>query len=64
MAATAAGWFARIEDAVASYVRYVDEMQPDPDWAQTYARMQPMFDRLYAHSQALYDDLDALVAAH
>jgi xylulokinase len=63
MAATAAGWFARIEDAVASYVRYVEEISPDPGWAQTYARMQRIFDRLYAHSQALYDDLDALAAA-
>ena len=26
----------------------------------TYARMQPVFDKLYVHSQALYDDLDAL----
>jgi xylulokinase len=63
MAATAAGWFTRIEDAVASYVHYVEEISPDPAWAQTYARMQPIFDRLYAHSQALYDDLDALAAA-
>jgi xylulokinase len=64
MAATAAGWFPRIEDAVASYVRYVEEIRPDPKWAQTYARMQPVFDRLYTHSQALYDDLDALAAVH
>jgi xylulokinase len=63
MAATAAGWFTRIEDAVASYVHYVEEISPDLDWTQTYARMQPIFDRLYAHSQALYDDLDALAAA-
>jgi len=27
--------------------------------AERYARMQPVFDRLYTHSQALYDDLDA-----
>ena len=45
-------------------MRYVDEVKPDPGWARTYARMQPVFDRLYAHSQALYDDLDALAAAH
>ena len=43
-----------------SYVRHVDEVSPDPAWVQTYARMQPTFDKLYAHSQALYDDLDAL----
>jgi xylulokinase len=64
LAATAVGRFARLEDAVAAYVRYVDEVKPDPGWAHTYARMQPIFDRLYAHSQALYDDLDALAAAH
>jgi xylulokinase len=60
MAATATGRFSRIEDAVAAFVRYADEIQPDPAWAEIYARMQPIFDRLYAHSQALYDDLDDL----
>jgi xylulokinase len=64
LAATAAGRFARLEDAVQAYVRHVDEVKPDPDWAAAYARMQPVFDRLYTHSQALYDDLDALAAAH
>ncbi len=64
LAATAAGRFARLEDAVATYVRYVDEVPPDPDWTSVYARMQPTFDRLYAHSQVLYDDLDALAATH
>jgi xylulokinase len=63
MAATAAGRFANVEDAVGVYVRHVDEVAPDPAWAETYARMQPVFDKLYAHSQALYDDLDALAAA-
>ena len=60
MAATATGRFSRLEDAIESYVRHVDEVTPDPAWVQTYARMQPTFDKLYAHSQALYDDLDAL----
>jgi xylulokinase len=63
LAATATGRFSRVEDAVGAYVRYVDEASPDPRWAETYARMQPVFDKLYAHSQALYDDLDALAAA-
>ena len=62
MAATATGRFARIEDAISTYVRYADEVAPEPAWAETYARMQPFFDRLYAHSQALYDDLDRLAA--
>ena len=64
LAATAAGRFARLEDAIQAYVRHVDEVKPDPDWAVAYGRMQPVFDRLYAHSQALYDDLDALAVAH
>ncbi|WP_119393006.1 xylulokinase [Taklimakanibacter lacteus] len=60
MAATATGRYSRIEDAVSAYVKYADEVLPDPAWRETYARMQPLFDRLYAHSQALYDDLDKL----
>ena len=60
IAATAIGRFSRVEDAVVAYVRTIDEVAPDPAWVETYARMQPVFDKLYAHSQALYDDLDAL----
>jgi xylulokinase len=60
MAATATGRFAHVEDAISSYVHYADEVAPDPAWMETYARMQPFFDRLNKHSQALYDDLDEL----
>lgn len=63
MAATATGRFASLEDAITAYVRHVDEVAPDPVWAETYARMRPTFDKLYVHSQALYDDLDALVSS-
>ena len=34
--------------------------RPIPPGRRRYGRMQPVFDRLYCHSQALYDDLDAL----
>ncbi len=61
MAATALGRFVDAEAAAAHYVRYVEEIAPDPRWAETYSRMQPLFDRLYRHSQSLYDDLDRLV---
>lgn len=60
MAATAVGRFTRAGDAAAAFVRYAGEILPDPAWAATYARMQPVFDRLYHHAQALYDDLDKL----
>ncbi len=60
MAATALGRFGRLETAVDALVRHSGEILPDPAWAERYARMQPVFDRIYRQSQALYDDLDAL----
>ena len=60
LAATAEGRFSRVEDAASAFVRYEREILPDPAWAETYARMQPFFEKLYRHSQALYDDLDRL----
>lgn len=63
MAATATGRFSRVEQAAERFVSYGDEILPDPGWAETYRRTQPVFDKLYYHSQALYDDIDALAAA-
>ena len=60
MAQTAIGRHASLEAAAAALVRYTAEIRPDPAWADVYARMQPVFDRLYRHSQTLYADLDAL----
>jgi xylulokinase len=60
MAAHATGRFSTVEQAADSFVRHVGEVLPDPAWADTYQRMQPVFDRLYLHAQALYDDLDKL----
>lgn len=60
MAATATGRFSNVSAAADSFVRYTGEVLPDPRWAETYQRMQPVFDRLYRHAQALYDDLDSL----
>eukprot|EP01037_Dinobryon_pediforme_P015302 gene15302-15444_t len=41
MAATATGQFSDIGKAVAAYVRYSDEVRPDPAWAAQYQKMQP-----------------------
>ncbi len=60
LAATASGRFATLDDAVAAYVQYDAEVLPDPRWAGTYRRMQPIFDRLYLRAQEFYDDLDRL----
>jgi xylulokinase len=60
LAATASGRFATVQQAADSFVRFSREIVPDPRWTEIYGRMQPIFDRLYRQSQALYDDLDAL----
>jgi xylulokinase len=60
LAATAHGQFARLGDAVAAFVKFEREVQPDPRASDTYDRMMPIFERLYASSQQFYDDLDRL----
>ncbi len=62
MAGVATGRFGHVEEAVGALVRHRAEIAPDPAWADRYARMQPIFDRLYHMGQAFYDDLDRLAA--
>ncbi|MBY5323953.1 MULTISPECIES: xylulokinase [Rhizobium] len=60
MAAAATEQFSRVEDAADAFVSYEQEIPPDPLWAETYRPMQEFFEKLYTHSQVLYDDLDRL----
>jgi xylulokinase len=60
MAAVATGRFSKVEDAAETHVSYAEEIAPDPRWTDIYAPMQEFFEKLYRHSQALYDDLDRL----
>ncbi|CAN7245669.1 FGGY family carbohydrate kinase [Phyllobacterium sp. LjRoot231] len=60
LAATATERFVNVETAVDAHVSYVEEIMPDPRWSDVYAPMQIFFEKLYKHSQALYDDLDRL----
>jgi xylulokinase len=62
MAGVATGRFRDVEEAVSALVRHTTEIAPDPAWAERYARMQPIFDRLYRGAQDFYDDLDRLAA--
>lgn len=62
MAGVATGRFRDVEEAVSTLVRHTAEIAPDPAWAERYARMQPIFDRLYRGAQDFYDDLDRLAA--
>lgn len=60
MAATATGRFSSVEQAADAYVSYDEEITPDPRWADVYRPMQGFFEKLYLHSQSLYNDLDRL----
>jgi xylulokinase len=60
IAGVGTGRFSTFQDAAAKLVGFSDEIAPDPAWAETYRAMQPVFDAIYRHSQALYDRLDAL----
>jgi xylulokinase len=48
--------------AAEALVRFSEEIAPEPAWQDRYQAMAPIFDRLYRHSQAFYDDLDGLLA--
>ncbi len=61
LAAVATGAAATLPEAAARTVRYGREVTPDPAWADRYAAMQPVFDRLCEAARAFYDDLDALL---
>ena len=61
LAQTALGRHATLADAAAALARIAAVVEPDPAWSERYARMQPVFDRLYAQGQGFYDDLDALL---
>ncbi|MFC6489366.1 xylulokinase [Nitratireductor sp. GCM10026969] len=63
LAAVATGAAGNLAEAAGQLVRHAREVVPDPAWADRYARMQPLFDRLYTDSQQHYDALDALTAS-
>jgi xylulokinase len=60
LAAVATGRARDLPEAAGLVVRHGREVRPDPAWVERYARMQPVFDRLYLAAQDHYDDLDRL----
>ncbi|HVL57423.1 MAG TPA: FGGY family carbohydrate kinase, partial [Burkholderiaceae bacterium] len=48
IAAAATQQFSSAEQAAAAFVRYGEEIPPVPAWSDVYAKMQPVFDRLYS----------------
>ena len=60
LAAVATGAARDLPEAVGRLVRHGREVRPDAAWADRYAAMQPVFDRIYRAAQPFYADLDAL----
>jgi xylulokinase len=60
LSAVATGAASDVSTAAAAMVSYAREVKPEPGWTEHYQRMQPVFDRLYVHSQSFYDELDTL----
>lgn len=60
MMAVAVGNAPDLAEAVRRMVRHEREIDPDPEWADRYDRMMPVYERLYAAAQPFYADLDAL----
>ena len=58
----ALGRSSSIEASAARMVHHEREVEPDPAWAETYAQMQPVFDRLYDAAKPFYADLDRLAS--
>lgn len=63
LAGIATGTFAHLEDAVARCVDVGPEINPNPEWTETYEKMGELFDDLHETSQRFYDRLDKLPLA-
>lgn len=60
MMAVAVGDAPDLANAVGRMVAFDREILPDPDWADRYDRMMPVYAGLHAAAQPFYADLDAL----
>ncbi len=63
LAGTGIGLYPDLATAASRLVRFTGEIQPNPRWADTYARLKPVFDRAYENSQAYWTMLEAAEAA-
>ncbi|MDJ1006256.1 MAG: FGGY family carbohydrate kinase [Paracoccaceae bacterium] len=59
MAAAATGAYPSLGAAVAAMVRYGEEIVPDPEWAERYDRMLPLYADLYDAALPFFDRLAA-----
>ena len=60
LAGIAIGTFANLEEGVARCVEVGPEVNPNPEWTDTYEKMGALFDDLHETNQQFYDRLDKL----
>lgn len=60
LASVASGDLPDLSTATEQMVRYGATVLPDPEAAERYDRMMPIYSRLYRAAQSFYDDLDRL----
>lgn len=58
--AVASGNQSDMDDATRHMVRYGRQIDPNPEWAELYNKMMPVYADLYETSQQFYDRIDAL----
>ncbi len=63
LAGTGVGLYPDLPAVVSRLVRFTGEVRPNPRWADTYARLKPVFDRAYDNSQVYWAMLEAAEAA-
>ncbi|NPD66734.1 pentose kinase [Lichenicola cladoniae] len=63
LAGTGIGLYPDLPAAVSQLVRFTGEIQPNPRWMETYARLQPVFDHAYTSSELYWTMLEAAEAA-
>jgi len=64
LAGTAVGLYPSLAEAAARLVRITDEIQPNPAWAERYARLAPVFDRAYENGKLYWQMLAQADAAN
>ena len=59
LAGCASGLFPNLETVISQQVRYDSTIIPNPTWTERYAKMQLLFDDLYASSEQFWDRLES-----
>jgi xylulokinase len=59
LAGCASGLFPNLETVISQQVRYDSTIFPNPTWTERYAKMQLLFDDLYASSEQFWDRFES-----